>query len=284
MVTDTRTHKTDASDNRQQSLHLRKDDALHLAHQLRERLIRSYGAQDVVIFGSVKGTAPWHEQSDLDLAVSGLPPLVLEKAAEELCESLPAWLKLDLIPSEQLPTDFLARLMEETQMSSRSIYQALGERLQHELTSLARLRDGLQAALLQLHTGGHDSPPDEFSTRALATYLDDFYSGCERIFERIAVTLDDGMPEGAQWHRKLLGQMADSSKEHRPPLLSGELTLEIDEYRRFRHRMRHLYGYELHAARVLELTRAVEPVFAEFALSVRNFIRWLEEQDMRKDA
>lgn len=269
---------------RERKLRLRQRKALQLAKRLQKRLLSQYGAHEVVICGSVKGAAPWHEQSDLDLAVSGLPQFVLEKASEELCESLPAWLKLDLIPSEQLSADFLARLMEETHMSSRSIYPALGQRLQDELTSLVRLQEGLQNALSHLRAEERDDPPDEFSTRALATYLDDFYSGCERIFERIAVTLDDGMPEGAQWHRKLLGQMADSSKEHRPPLLSGELTLQIDEYRRFRHRMRHLYGYELHAARVLELALAVEPLFAEFASSVRNFIRWLEEQDMRKDA
>ena len=37
----------------------------------------------------------------------------------------------------------------------------------------------------------------------------------------------------------------------RPPVFGGSLLLELDEYRRFRHRVRHIYGYELEATRVL---------------------------------
>ena len=35
-----------------------------------------------------------------------------------------------------------------------------------------------------------------FATRALASYVDDLYSGIERICERVAVTLDGGLPTG----------------------------------------------------------------------------------------
>ena len=32
---------------------------------------------------------------------------------------------------------------------------------------------------------------------ALASYVDDFYKGCERLCERVAVALDGGLPQGS---------------------------------------------------------------------------------------
>lgn len=43
-------------------------------------------------------------------------------------------------------------------------------------------------------------------------------------------------------------------------MFGGSLLLELDEYRRFRHRVRHIYGYELETARVLALARGVQPL------------------------
>ena len=84
--------------------------------------------------------------------------------------------------------------------------------------------------------------PDEFAVRALTSYIDDFYKGCERICERVAVTLDDGLPQGDRWHQALLGQMGAVGGEGRPAVFRGPLLLELDDYRRFRHRVRHIYG------------------------------------------
>ena len=83
--------------------------------------------------------------------------------------------------------------------------------------------------------------PDQFATRALASYVDDFYSGVERICERVAVTLDGDLPTGEQWHPALLYQMGQPYNDH-PPLFPQNLLSDTDEYRRFCHRLRHSYG------------------------------------------
>lgn len=120
--------------------------------------------------------------------------------------------------------------------------------------------------------------PDEFATRALASYVDDFYKGCERICKRVAVTLDGGLPQGERWHQVLLGQMGESGGAGRPPLFGDPLLLELDEYRRFWHRVWHIYGYELEAQRVLPLARGVKPVLARVRKAMDVFGEWLEGQ------
>ena len=63
-----------------------------------------------------------------------------------------------------------------------------------------------------------------------------------------------------------------------PPLFGGSLLLDLDEYRRFRHRVRHIYGYELEAERVLILGRGVKSLLERVKTSVAAFNRWLEGQ------
>jgi hypothetical protein len=59
--------------------------------------------------------------------------------------------------------------------------------------------------------------------------------------------------------------------------------LALDEYRRFRHRVRHIYGYELEAERVLRLARGVKPMLERVKTSVAALNRWLEEQAERSE-
>jgi hypothetical protein len=128
-----------------------------------------------------------------------------------------------------------------------SPYLALKIRLDDELIGLARFAKGLE---MTLERAGET--PDEFAIRALASYVDDFKE-CERLYERVAVALDGGLPQGERWHQALLGQMGEPGGHGRPPLFHGSLLVDLDEYRRFRPRVRHLYGYELEVERVLSL-------------------------------
>jgi hypothetical protein len=154
-----------------------------------------------------------------------------------------------------------------------SLYLALKARLEDELVGLERIVRGLDTALDRAGV-----EPDEFVTRALASYVDDFYKGCERICERVAVTLDGGLPQGKRWQQVLLGRMGKPGGEGRPLLFGGSLLLEMDEYRRFRYRVRHIYGYELEAERVLILARGVKPAFIRVQQAVKVFGEWLESR------
>lgn len=50
----------------------RREIALSLAAKCTQVLKEEFGAQEVIVFGSLRGDTPWHSASDLDLAVRGL--------------------------------------------------------------------------------------------------------------------------------------------------------------------------------------------------------------------
>jgi predicted nucleotidyltransferase len=51
----------------------RKNLALEVAQTCTNILIKKFGAKKVILFGSLAGQTPWHDRSDIDLAVEGLP-------------------------------------------------------------------------------------------------------------------------------------------------------------------------------------------------------------------
>lgn len=100
----------------------------------------------------------------------------------------------------------------------------------------------------------------------VALNLHTFYSAIERIFEDIARTVEAGVPSGPDWHRDLLIQMSAEITGIRPPVISRETRLTLDEFRGFRHVVRNIYAFNLNADRVLELTRKAPACLS----SVRN--------------
>ncbi len=250
----------------------RQLEALAVAKQCSRILKERFGAEQVILFGSLAGDGPWHWNSDIDLAVTGLSSEALWEAQKQLEAVSPSWLTVDLVPLEQVYPEVQARILKTKPMPDNK-YLALKNRLEDELIGLERVAQGLEAALERVST-----TPDEFATRALVTYLDDFYKGCERLGERVAVTLDGGLPQGERWHQLLLGQMGEFSPEGLPAFWSGSLLLELDEYRRFRHRVRHIYGYDLEAQRVLTLAQGVKPLLANVKQAVEIFGEWLKNQ------
>ena len=247
----------------------RQQQARTMAARCAQELYQRFGAKRVIPFGSAVGDGPWHEASDLDLAVAGLSAQALYEAEKYLETILPAWLEVDLVPLERVYPEVRARILG-TRAMAVDPYLALQERLKDELTNLERLAQHLEAALERA-----GSVPDEFATRALVTYLDDFYKGCERICERVAVTLDDGLPQGERWHQTLLQQMGESGGHSRPPLFDTALLAELDQYRRFRHLVRHIYGYELEAERVQVLASRVPALVVRITTAVERFKTWL---------
>jgi predicted nucleotidyltransferase len=255
-----------------EKLENRRQEALASVARCTELLERRYGARRVIPFGSALQEGAWHESSDLDLAVEGLSSEALWQAEKDLEAMVPPWLQVDLVPLERAFPEVRSRILGERAMPADP-YLALKARLDDELIGLERIVRGLEQALERA-----GEAPDEFTTRGLASYVDDFSKGCERLRERVAVALDGGLPRGERWHQVLLGQMGEPGGKGRPPLFRGSLLLDLDEYRRFRHRVRHIYGYELEAERVLMLAQGVESVLQRVKTGVAAFDRWLEAQ------
>ena len=242
------------------------------AHRCSQILQQDFGAEDVILFGSLRGDAPWHDQSDLDLAVRGLSSRDISKAYLRLEKVVPPWLAFDLVDIDTVPDHIRAQILQTAPMPENN-YLALKTRIEGEMIFLQETIDRIQQILPQA-----GSVSDIIIVPALAGYISDFYNGCERISERVAIMLDGRLPNGENWHQQLLEQMAEPGGCKRPPLWQGALLLQLNDYRSFRHVERHRYRIELQKDRVFALAEDTLAVFERIQTAVEHFNQWLDQQ------
>ncbi len=96
--------------------------------------------------------------------------------------------------------------------------------------------------------------------------------------EQVAVSLDKGLPQGKNWHQALLFPVADPGGNKRPPLWTGSLLLDLNEYRKFRHAIRHRYGDELRADYVIALTELAPAVLIKLHRALTTLTDWLDQK------
>jgi hypothetical protein len=119
-------------------------------------------------------------------------------------------------------------------------------------------------------------PPSLRELRGTGAILHDFYTGLERILERVAAELEGGLPAGSGWHRRLLEAAALDLPGVRPPVLSASSAVDLDEFLRFRHLFRNLYGFELQWPRLLPLLSRVPAVWRSVERDLDRFLRFLD--------
>jgi len=92
---------------------MRAQEALSAAHRCARALYENYGVRKVYLFGSLGKPERFHDRSDIDLVVDGLPPRLYFKALAELWRLLPEGIQLDLIPLEDADQELHERILEE---------------------------------------------------------------------------------------------------------------------------------------------------------------------------
>ena len=113
---------------------------------------------------------------------------------------------------------------------------------------------------------------DRFLVRALASYLEDFYNACEKVFKVVAEELNGGVPKGENWHKTLLSDMAVKIGK-RPPVISPEMLEKLGQYLGFRHIVRHVYGFGLNAAKVELLAGGFPAAADDFCEEIDGFVK-----------
>ena len=117
---------------------------------------------------------------------------------------------------------------------------------------------------------------DDFYLDSVALNLHGFYSGLERIFDKIAASVDGSVPEGANWHRELLNQMSMEITGIRPAVISLDLKEKLEEYRGFRHVVRNVYTYHLSPQKIKPLVDKVQEVFNKSEKELSAFANFLQ--------
>jgi hypothetical protein len=126
--------------------------------------------------------------------------------------------------------------------------RTLAAEIRNELPLIDRTLGELHA----ITPGTGAGPEGRVHLYAASAVLDTYYTGVERVLERIARTFD-AVPTGPHWHADLLAVAALDVPEVRPPVLSGASCAVLKRYLAFRHRFRNLYLFDLDAEQVAPL-------------------------------
>lgn len=135
----------------------------------------------------------------------------------------------------------------------RERFVRLAAAVRQRRQQVAKIVEEARAALADFP----EEEPPLLALRGIGAILHDFYTGIEHIFETIAPELNGGLPAGEAWHRELLTNVTLDLPGIRPPILRGETARDLDEFLRFRHLFRNVYGFELEWARVRSLLEQV---------------------------
>lgn len=120
------------------------------------------------------------------------------------------------------------------------------------------------------------SQHDDYFLDGVALNLHGFYSGLERVFEKVATLIDENVPDGANWHQELLRQMSLEIPKVRPAVISAKLREELEEYRGFRHVVRNVYTYQLNPAKMESLVSRLANVIADVDVELKTFTEFLQ--------
>jgi hypothetical protein len=152
--------------------------------------------------------------------------------------------------------------------------EELIEDIKSEIENLERVNKEMKSLLSKIN-----KEPTFIEIRAAASIMHDFYSGIEKIFERIAISVDKNLPTGDRWHMELLLQMAKPSMHRKTAIISQNLFEKLKKYLDFRHLFRHIYGFELDWDRFKNLCVELESILSKFKTEINTFLMSLEEND-----
>lgn len=149
-------------------------------------------------------------------------------------------------------------------------FAALKADIDREVRNLERLTREMDEIL------GGTPEGSAVKVRAAGSVLHDFYTGVEKIFRRIATRIDQDLPIGENWHIQLLQRMAVPVEGIRPRVIDEQLEIDLEEYLRFRHLFRNVYGFELKWGRCQPLVENLGKIFTNFKEQVDRFKRFLD--------
>jgi hypothetical protein len=153
--------------------------------------------------------------------------------------------------------------------------------INEEIEGLSRICSILQNKGFFDESSARQKILDEVVLRGAAGMIQDYYSGVERIFKRIAAEIDERLPKGENWHKSLLDQMKIEVPGVRPRVISKTTYSKLDDLRSFRHKVGNIYGFNLIPERVLAHLLALPELDASFRNDVRTFLQ--EMKSILKD-
>ena len=117
--------------------------------------------------------------------------------------------------------------------------------------------------------------PDFIEISACAMILHSFYNGIENILILIYKHYDGKLPQSNRWHMELL-ENAFVSNDTRKQIFNNDLQNNLEEYMKFRHFVRHSYGFQLEWERMEDLIIGMENCWIAVKQNINNFMENIE--------
>ena len=84
------------------------------------------------------------------------------------------------------------------------------------------------------------------------------------------------MPQGENWHLKLLDQMTADLPPVRPAVISTSVGNSLQDFRGFRHVVRNVYAYRFEASKIENLVTSAPHVFSQLKAELLAFASFLD--------
>ncbi|MCL2792174.1 MAG: hypothetical protein FWD87_03710 [Spirochaetaceae bacterium] len=113
--------------------------------------------------------------------------------------------------------------------------------------------------------------PGFIEISAASMVLHSFYNGLENILILIIKHYEGKLPDSNKWHMELLDK-AFIADENRKQIFSNDLQIKIEEYLKFRHFVRHAYGFQLEWERMENLINGIDVFWSNIKENLNNFM------------
>lgn len=114
--------------------------------------------------------------------------------------------------------------------------------------------------------------PDIILKTATASFMAQYYNGIENILKRITKYYNVPLPKTESWHYELFSFFCDPPYLSLPVLFNAEIKMEMNELRKFRHRVHHGYSFTLEWNDLLIGANSVLKTFISFSRNVQTFL------------
>lgn len=146
----------------------------------------------------------------------------------------------------------------------------LQEEINYELSQLEKITT-ISQQILSIPENQRKS----WDATAAAKYIADFILGLENILKRKNTFLDCKLPEGPDFHHRLLNDFLNDKELGSQ--LSDEIRLRLKKYLRFRHRFIHGYGHEVNWEIVQEPLQLLPDTVKQIQLLWQKWLSQFED-------
>ena len=152
-------------------------------------------------------------------------------------------------------------------------FTILREEIKQELISLKQLTE----ECTDFYKSNKMNIDTSANLRVIGSILHDFYTCIEKIFQKIAINIDDELPSDSSWHITLLDRMTLEMPKIRKRVINDDLKEILYDYLRFRHIFRNVYGFKLNWDKMGYLVKALESTQKKFDNQINDFFKFLDE-------